>query len=160
MPVILIGFMGVGKTSLAYRLDPNYIDLDRAIERKIKRPIAQFFERFGEAEFRKIEHELLASYAEHKGLIATGGGIVEYAPNLPILEKNPQTIYLKSDFEDLYERIKDDPSRPLTLQGKVGLKELFERRAKLYEAVASQTIDVSQKTPDESLQALREVLGH
>ena len=61
MSVILIGFMGAGKSTVAKALSADYIDLDRVIERQIQRSIASYFEEFGEAQFRVLEGEVLAA---------------------------------------------------------------------------------------------------
>lgn len=59
MSIILIGFMGAGKSTVAKLLTENFTDLDQLIEEEIEMTIAEFFELFGEADFRKIENEVL-----------------------------------------------------------------------------------------------------
>lgn len=158
MAKFIIGFMGSGKTTVAKLLDSDYVDMDALITAQIGMPIAQFFEEKGEAAFRELEANLLTELAASDGVVATGGGIVENDRNRKILSENAETIYLKADFETLYKRIQADKEtiRPLFINNsKAAFKAIYDRRQGLYQAVASQMIDVTHKKPIEIIEELR-----
>lgn len=160
MTVILIGFMGAGKSTIAKALDQdNFIDLDQAIETEIGQPILQFFEEYGEEQFRQIEREMLESAVLSGFNVATGGGIVKLEENRKCLMRMERVIYLKADFETLYERILGDKenSRPLALQAREDTETLFNNRAKLYEEVADIIIETKGKSPEDIVKEIREL---
>lgn len=154
--IILIGFMGAGKTSvgreLAQRTDRLFIDLDQVIEEEEKCSISTIFSSKGESYFRKLETASLKKHLSQKCIIATGGGIVESNDAVQLLKKQEQVIYLKTDIETLRQRIKADSfnKRPLAenLESEVFLSR-FNERQPIYEALASRTIDVTKLTISE-----------
>lgn len=150
MSIILIGFMGAGKSTIAKRLGKEVVDLDQLIESRIGMPIADFFAEFSELEFRKVENEIFQEVIEKDWIIATGGGIVENEKNRTALAAHSQVVYLTSDFDTLWQRIINDDlsNRPLA-QDKTKAKDLFEQRQKYYEAVADLVVEVAQKSPEE-----------
>lgn len=143
--IALIGFMGSGKTTigrkLAERLGRDFIDLDSRIEESAGMSIPDFFKKFGEQEFRKIESATLKSEAgkENGNVLACGGGIVENPKNREILTGKCTTIWLDVPELELIQRLsKDFSGRPM-LSGNLEerIKLLFERRFHLYASVAS-----------------------
>ncbi|WP_431769783.1 shikimate kinase [Streptococcus gallolyticus] len=157
MARIIIGFMGSGKSTISSLLDENYIDMDALITERIGMSIADFFAKEGEAKFREIESQVLAELADSDQVISTGGGVVINPINREILAKNPETIYLKSDFETLYDRIEHDTKnvRPLFVNNsKEAFKEIFDGRQEMYEAAANRIIDVAGKTPEEIVEEI------
>ena len=158
MAKVLLGFMGSGKTTIARKLDPDFVDMDALLEDRLGMPIARFFEEKGEAAFRQLEEEVLADLLKTDKVISTGGGIVISPRNRALLKQNPDNIYLKADFETLYQRISADKDnqRPLFLKNsKEGLAAIFNERQDWYEEVASQIVDVSNLNPDEIIEELR-----
>lgn len=158
MAKILVGFMGSGKSSLARLLDPNYIDMDARIQERLGMSIADFFAQEGEAAFRQVESQVLSELLNTEHVVATGGGVVVNPANRQLLAQHDETIYLKADFETLYDRISRDKvnQRPLFLsQSKEAFRALFDSRQAWYEEVASFTIDVTSKTPQEIAEELR-----
>lgn len=157
MAKVLLGFMGSGKTTIARQLDSDFVDMDALLEGRLGMPIARFFEEKGEAAFRQLEEEVLADLLKTDKVISTGGGIVISPRNRALLKQNPDNIYLKADFETLYQRISadEDNQRPLFLKNsKEDLAVIFNERQAWYEEVASKVIDVSKLNPDEIIEEL------
>jgi len=143
MKLVLIGYMGSGKTSIGRLLSSTlgypFLDLDQEIEIWEKMSISQIFTKKGEIYFRKKETEVLQSILNSKDklILATGGGSPSYGSNMNDLIKHEEviTIYLRSSLEELTERLSNEKStRPLIghLDSKEELKEfigkhLFER---------------------------------
>ena len=158
MAKVLLGFMGSGKTTIARKLDSDFVDMDALLEGRLGMPIARFFEEKGEAAFRQLEEEVLADLLKTDKVISTGGGIVISPRNRALLKQNPDNIYLKAGFETLYQRISadEDNQRPLFLENsKEDLAVIFKERQAWYEEVASQIVDVSSLNPDEIIEELR-----
>lgn len=157
MARIIIGFMGSGKSTISSLLDKDYIDMDALITERIGMSIADFFEKEGEAKFREIESQVLAELVDSHHVISTGGGVVINPINREILAKNPETIYLKADFETLYDRIKNDSQnvRPLFVNNsKEAFKAIFDGRRDMYESAATRIIEVTGKTPEEIVEEI------
>ena len=158
MAKVLLGFMGSGKTTIARKLDSDFVDMDALLEERLGMSIARFFEEKGEAAFRQLEEEVLADLLKTDKVISTGGGIVISPRNRALLKQNPDNIYLKADFETLYQRISADKynQRPLFLKNsKEGLAAIFNERQAWYEEVASRVVDVARLSPEEIIEELR-----
>ncbi|MGT2771467.1 shikimate kinase [Streptococcus marimammalium] len=157
MAKFLIGFMGSGKTTLAKAWSKDAIDMDDYLEQKYRRPIYDYFDQGEEDLLRQRESEILQELLATDQIIATGGGIVEKAINRELFKQAEAVIFLRLDFEALYERLKQDSmaNRPLFLSlKKEDLFHLFLKRQSLYEEVATLIIEVGSRTPSELIKIL------
>ena len=157
MAKVLLGFMGAGKSTIARGLDPDFVDMDAMLEERLGMSIALFFEEKGEAAFRQVESEVLDDLLKTDQVVSTGGGVVISPRNRDLLKQNLDNIYLKADFETLYQRISADKEnqRPLFLENsKEELDAIFKERQVWYEEVASKVIDVSKLSPEEIIEEL------
>jgi shikimate kinase / 3-dehydroquinate synthase len=138
--IALIGFMGAGKTTVgaqvADRIGRDFFDLDREIERSLRRTIPELFREEGEAGFRVIEAErtLDALARGRPAVLALGGGAVEAKAIRRALEEHALTVLVEIDVDDAWERV-GRTARPLA-QDPDEFRALYEHRRLLYEEVA------------------------
>ncbi len=155
--IILIGFMGCGKTSvgirLSYALKRTMIDTDKWIERKQNMTISEIFASQGENSFRQMEQSCLLELIEKEEgrIISTGGGLPIREENHALLKRLGRVYYLKVTPETVYERLKGDTTRPLLQSGDpmAKIEELMAFREPLYEKCADVILEVSDKNFDE-----------
>ena len=136
--VILTGFMGVGKSSVArhlsFMLGCERIDLDYYIEEKENRTVAEIFEAHGEAYFRRMETENLKEILDAGArIISLGGGTWTLEENRSIIKNyNCTSVWLESNFEHCWRNIRmSKRERPL-VNDKRRARKLFEERQKAY----------------------------
>jgi len=147
MNIVLIGFMGTGKTTigrkLAVRLGYHFVDTDHTIEREQNCRIAELFENKGVSYFRNLESSVLKRLSKVENtVVATGGGILVTPGNMDLIRKVGKSIHLKADFDEIFERVTRNKKRPL-VQTEDPLKsvmELYDKRKHLYQQ-ADITID-------------------
>lgn len=154
MNVILIGFMGAGKTTLgvrlSYRMKQPFLDTDKYIERQEGREISEIFASDGEEAFRKIETHTLESFLENglkNHVISTGGGMPTREENWDLLKRLGVVVWLRIKPETVIERLSGDTTRPL-LQGdnpEERIRNLMEVRRPLYEGCSDIIVDVDNK---------------
>lgn len=164
--LVLTGFMGAGKSTvgrlLAARTGFTFLDLDTHLERRAGATIPQLFERHGEARFRRLESIALASaLAASNTVLALGGGTPEEITNRLLLEQTPGTfiIFLDAPFPTLFDRcMLQDIARPV-LQDPSAAELRFARRRPLYSRLAQLTLDTSDLTPEETVDAILAALN-
>ncbi|MGO9230169.1 MAG: shikimate kinase [Bryobacteraceae bacterium] len=138
--IYLLGFMGSGKSTvgrhLARRLGWSFFDLDEEIEAAEKTTIAQIFATRGEAEFRRIESEMLAQHVRaiergHPAVVALGGGAFLAASNRDLASDHGVTVWLDCDFDRIARRVAQADHRPLA-RDPAKLAALFDERRDIY----------------------------
>ena len=151
--IILIGYMGSGKTTVGKALSKAtgmmFYDMDWYIESRMRKTVSQIFAERGEEGFRQIEYNMLHEVAEFENvIISCGGGTPCFFDNMDYLNQQAQVVYLKAQPEVLHKHLlmgKGD--RPL-LKGKTPdeliqfIREQLEKREPFY-SKANYTLDVS-----------------
>src|SRR6478672_2053759 len=117
-PVVLVGLMGVGKSTvgrrLAKRLGLSFIDSDAAIEDTVGYPAGELFERYGEHDYRDGERRLVARLVDGQvRVISTGGGVFVDPRTRELLKTRTITVWLDAPVEVLAERTRRRNTRPL-----------------------------------------------
>ena len=123
-PVVLVGMMGVGKSSvgrkLANLLHRPFVDADEEIERAAQMSIPEIFEQYGEAYFRDGERRVIARLMDdthRSSILATGGGAFVNAETRQLILDKAIAVWLDSDIDTLVERVGRRDNRPLLRQG-------------------------------------------
>jgi len=129
-PIVLVGMMGVGKSTigrkLAQLLDLPFRDADDEIEKAAQLSVAEIFERFGEPHFRDGERRVIARLLDGgPGVIATGGGAFVQPDTRALIHQKGIAIWLDSDLATLVERVGRKNTRPLLRGGDA--KEILAR---------------------------------
>jgi shikimate kinase len=150
--VVLVGFMASGKTSvgrlLARRLGYRFEDMDRRIERRARRTIAEIFRAEGEEAFREKERreaEVLARLSER--VVAAGGGAFTRPATRALLQEGALTVWLRCDLDRILARVRPDGSRPLAGNRDI-MRALLAEREPFYRK-ADVTVEASAGTPRE-----------
>lgn len=149
-PVLFVGFMGAGKTTVARRVARltrmTCIDLDVYLERREGMTCAQIFAEKGEEGFRDLETEVLRQFAYGEPMILScGGGVVKREENREILKDVGFVIYLQVSADEAAERIGDASSRPMFKNIEVA-RRTNEERKPLYLEVADAWVTTSRKS--------------
>lgn len=164
--LILIGFMGAGKTSVAERFAADYgyklVDTDQRIEEMAGMPIKDIFATRGEAAFRELETRMLKELlAEQDGrVISVGGGLPMREENRALLKKLGTVVLLDVSADTVLERLGDDvSSRPMlrgdNVRGRV--LELLAFRGPVYREAAHRIVDVNGRTVEEIAREIHKI---
>lgn len=155
--IILIGFMGCGKTTvglrLSYKLRMPVEDTDKLIETKEGRTISEIFATDGEAAFRCMETDTLREISKRNygRILSVGGGTPVREENRVLLKECGTVVYLRAKAETIYDRLKGDTTRPL-LQCEdplARIRELIAARSEAYESSADLIVDVDDASMEE-----------
>ncbi|MDB5537552.1 MAG: shikimate kinase [Devosia sp.] len=166
-PLVLVGMMGAGKTTvgrrLAGQLGRSFLDSDDEIEKAAQMTIPEIFEQRGEPEFRAGEARVIARVLKDRDIIlATGGGAFVSAETRAQVKAAAVSVWLKADFDLLFQRVSRRSNRPLlkTANPRATLQKLIDDRYPIY-AEADVTV-VSRDVPQDVVAAdlIEAVLAH
>ena len=163
--VFLIGFMGVGKSTmariLAQELQMELIEMDETIEAEQGMTINEIFAKQGEAGFRDIESAFIERISQGKrAVVSCGGGAVLRKQNVENMKKSGKIVFLTATPQTIFERVRYSTNRPL-LNGNMNVEyiaELMERRRSIYEEAADVVIATDEKSEDMILKELLAVI--
>ena len=154
--VLLIGMMGVGKTTvgrrLAARLGWPHLDSDEQVEQATGRTVPEILRTDGEAAFRAEEKKALAAAATSDGpvVVSVAGGAVLDADNRKRLREAGPVVWLRASVETMAARVGDGEDRPLLGDDPASaLRRLYSVRRPLYEDVADVVVDVDDVAPED-----------
>lgn len=157
--IVLIGYMGSGKTSVGRYISEKYgykfLDTDEYIESSQGMSINELFESKGEEYFRKLETDTIKQLIDSLAhtVVATGGGMPVKEENRKYLRTLGKVTYLQTDVDTIYKRLCRDDSRPL-LKGENLLKkitDMLEEREQAYKSCANCIISFNQSTSVEEI---------
>lgn len=138
-PIVLIGMMGAGKTTvgrrLAARLGRHFIDSDEEIEKAAGMTIEEIFRTRGEADFRAGEVRVISRLLQDRGIVlGTGGGAFVNPETRALVKRTAVSVWIKADFELLFQRVSRRSNRPLlkTANPRETLQALIEARYPIY----------------------------
>ncbi len=158
MNIVLLGFMGTGKTVigklLAAKLKMRYIDIDEEIEKEEKSTISRIFSRLGEEHFRSLEKKKVAEISQGDNqVISSGGGVVLNPENIKNLERDGVLFCLEAAPEVIFERTRRYTHRPLleTAGPQKAIEALLRKRSGYYQKIKNH-IDTSDLNPEEVAQ--------
>jgi shikimate kinase len=164
--VFLVGFMGAGKSrvgrALARRLGWRFADLDRRVEARARRSIAQIFQESGEAAFRRLETAELKRALREAGrgpgwVVALGGGAPAQAANRRLL-RGARTVFVEVPMATLWERCRRGQGiRPLVAD-EAGFRRLYDARRKYY-AAAALAVRAGRRAPAQVAAEIARKLG-
>ncbi|MFT4297623.1 MAG: shikimate kinase [Candidatus Woesearchaeota archaeon] len=156
MKIALIGFMATGKTTvgkiLSKKTNMKLHETDNLIEKNSGKTIQDIFAQEGEDKFRKIEHQALNEcIKEDNIIISCGGGITTFSENVRLLNKNCFTVLLNASPEEIFQRVKQDETRPLlNFDNRLDrIKYLIGKRKEQYEKAADAIINTEGLSPEQ-----------
>jgi len=153
MNIYLVGFMGSGKSTvgrlIAQKLNLQFVDIDKEIEKEQKMCIPDIFSKKGEPFFRELEKEKIQQLTQKDGyVISTGGGLGANPENMKTMKKNGYVVWLDTSLEEVLKRCKNDTDRPLLNQPLEKVEKLYEDRKEVY-SQAHFKVKTDSKTPEE-----------
>jgi len=151
--IILIGFMGSGKSTvakcLAEKLQRKFVDMDDEIEVGENKTINEIFAEYGEEHFRELETGYLRKLMTKKNkVIATGGGVILKEENVNILQSIGTVVFLHTPYETLLKNLAGDVNRPLLQRDdtKEVIRNLLNKREPIYFNAATIIIQTKDKS--------------
>lgn len=159
--IILIGFMGAGKTvvgkKLAQKLGYQFVDVDREIEKLLQKPIPLIFKKYGQLRFRSEEELMLTKVCQNtETVIATGGGVILKENNRKTIANGNKVIWLQAKPETIMKRVGLGKGRPLLKGKKIEdvVQELLAKRSALYIESAHVKIETDDKNIDQVVEEI------
>ncbi len=159
--IILIGFMGCGKTTfgrwLSHRQQMDFVDTDTFIEKLEGRSVQEIFATEGEEYFRRLETRVLRMFLGEEGekyrickstVISAGGGLPVREENRALLHKLGKVIFLDTSVDELVRRLDGDKTRPLLKGGELRerIESLMEKRLDIYDDTADIIVGTDNHT--------------
>ncbi|MDE0314274.1 MAG: shikimate kinase [Candidatus Poribacteria bacterium] len=161
--IVLVGFMGTGKTSISKRLSSQlrmrYVDTDSVIEKDSQRCISDIFEQDGETVFRQLESEAVNKVSKlDNHVISTGGGVVLREANIAKLKENGIVFCLIATPEEIYRRVGHQTHRPLlqTPDPLETIRSMLTERAPFY-AQADHTVETTERSFEEIIADIKRI---
>ena len=161
--IILCGFMGCGKSTIGNLLSKktgmSFIDLDKYIEQKENKTVAEIFADNGEDYFRQLERDASKELSQKKSLvIAAGGGTLTFQENVDVFKTSGTIVLLDVPVEVVSERLTGDTTRPLLNRPdkERAMLELYEKRMPLYQSAA----DIVVNAANSPLQVCMEIISN
>jgi shikimate kinase / 3-dehydroquinate synthase len=158
MVVVLVGFMGAGKTTvghiIAERLGYPFVDSDVLIEQRLGRSIREVFAAEGEGYFRELEHVTVAELVRGEDAVVSLGGGAAEEPRTRAVLRNSRVVYLQVSYDEAMSRVQGDEYRPML--HRADLSEVYKRRVPVYEDLSVLTVDTDGRRPEA---VAREVLA-
>ncbi len=158
--VVLMGFMGAGKTTIGYllaeKLGLPFVDVDILIEHRTRRRVVDIFAEDGEAEFRRMEHDtIVETLSGPAAVVALGGGAVEHPGTRKALEA-VMGVHLEVSYDEALLRIGKDDLRPMMQRPDIG--EIYQRRLPVYGGAAKLAVRTDGRRPEDIVLGLLERL--
>jgi shikimate kinase len=166
-PIVLIGMMGAGKTTvgrrLAAKLGRHFVDSDEEVEKAAGMSIEDIFAAHGEADFRAGEVKVIARLLKEDGIVlGTGGGAFMNADTRALIKETAISVWIKAEFEVLFQRVSRRSNRPLlkTANPRETLQKLIDARYPTY-AEADVTV-MSRDVPQDQVanEVIEALVGH
>lgn len=154
--IVLIGFMGAGKSTVARTLgewfDMDIVEMDELISERQEMSIPEIFEKHGEEYFRNLETNLLIELQKaSRTIISCGGGAAMRSQNVSEMKKNGYVVLLTAAPKTILERVKENDDRPLLKNHKnvEYIAQLMEKRREKYETAADLIVQTDKKNVQE-----------
>ena len=162
--IILIGMPTSGKSTVgviaAKILGLNFIDTDLVIQQREGKLLCEIIDNYGIEGFLKCEENAILSLQETGALIATGGSVVYSEAAIRHLKQDGIIVYLKVDQNELFKRLHNVKERGVVLRPNETIEEMYRERCILYEKYADIIIDEGDKTLEETVTEVVEVIGN
>ncbi len=153
--IILVGYRGAGKSSVAKelsrRLEIPVISIDKEIEKRVGAPLIEYISKKGWKDFRKVESEAVRKVETENSIIDCGGGVIESKKNINHLRKLGRIIWLKASSEVIKSRIKDSKMRPSLQEENIidEVDKVIKRRNPIYKSASDIEINTDNKSIEE-----------
>ncbi|MBQ2764734.1 MAG: shikimate kinase [Firmicutes bacterium] len=163
--IVLIGFMGSGKTSmgrfLSRELDYEFFDTDKELENVTGLKVNQIVKKYGKIRFASEERLIVKKLsAMENTIIATGGSFIDNEDNINALKENSTFVFLDVDDDVIVDRLKRRKVRPFTEKGSLCdlVPEIYGKRRPVYEKYADITVNTTEMTMEETAKEIMDRL--
>ncbi|MBG0775056.1 MAG: shikimate kinase [Desulfovibrionaceae bacterium] len=160
--ISLVGMAGAGKSTvgelLARTLGWGHLDTDRLLEAYFGAPLQDIFDRFGLAEFRRVEERVIAALRVRRMVVSTGGSVIYGPTAVAALRALGPVVFLDATLEDVRRRVGGGEGRGLAIAPGQTIDDLYAERRPLYLAAATHVLGTGDKDPAACVAALLEQL--